>query len=107
MVEKEWLTNSPYLRYRFSRDRPRFNDTLDVIKFICKDLWTLVFRKQVDNLKTNHRGVYVLTDNAFRPFSRMSTEAGGQAVLRAQPVCKKNTRHHLSFFLSPTTTTTS
>jgi hypothetical protein len=45
----------------------------------------LVFRKQVDNLKTNHRGVYVLTDNAFRPFSRMSAEAGGQAVLRAQP----------------------
>lgn len=39
----------------FSRDRPRFNDTLDVIKFICKDLWMLVFRKQVDNLKTNHR----------------------------------------------------
>lgn len=70
---------------RFSRDRPRFNDTLDVIKFLCKDLWTLVFRKQVDNLKTNHRGVYVLTDNAFRPFSRMSTEAGGQAVVRAEP----------------------
>lgn len=46
----------------------------------------LVFRKQIDNLKTNHRGVYVLTDNAFRPFSRMSTEAGGQAVVRAQPV---------------------
>lgn len=40
---------------RFSRDRPRFNDTLDVIKFLCKDLWMLVFRKQVDNLKTNHR----------------------------------------------------
>jgi len=93
---------------RFSRDRPRFSDTLDVIKFLCKDLWTLLFRKQVDNLKTNHRvclpttgtrdggigwlvadmkkGVYVLTDNAFRPFSRMSTETGGQAVLRAQPV---------------------
>lgn len=95
---------------RFSRDRPRFNDTLDVIKFLCKDLWQLVFRKQVDNLKTNHRvrfpiplprppipprpkltpryvqGVYVLTDNAFRPFARMSTETGGQAVARAQPV---------------------
>ncbi|CAK7208068.1 hypothetical protein SEUCBS139899_010902 [Sporothrix eucalyptigena] len=70
---------------RFSRDRPRFHDTLDVIKFLCKDLWTLVFRKQVDNLKTNHRGVYVLTDNSFRPFQRMSTEAGGQAVVRAQP----------------------
>jgi trafficking protein particle complex subunit 6 len=69
----------------FSKDRPRFTDTLDVIKFLCKDLWMLVFRKQIDNLKTNHRGVYVLTDNSFRPFSRMSTEAGGQAVVRAQP----------------------
>ena len=43
------------LEDRFSRDRPRFTDTLDVIKFLCKDLWTLVFRKQIDNLKTNHR----------------------------------------------------
>ncbi|KAL2202562.1 transport protein particle component [Sarocladium strictum] len=70
---------------RFSRDRPRFNDTLDVIKFLCKDLWSLVFGKNIDNLKTNHRGVYVLTDSHFRPFARMSTEAGGQAVVRAQP----------------------
>ncbi|KAI1268664.1 BET3 family protein [Xylariaceae sp. FL1019] len=70
---------------RFSRDRPRFTDTLDAIKFVCKDLWMLVFKKQVDNLKTNHRGVYVLTDNAFRPLSRMSAEAGGQSVVRAQP----------------------
>lgn len=31
------------------------------------------------------QGVYVLTDNAFRPFSRMSTETGSQAVVRAQP----------------------
>ncbi|KAI0440457.1 BET3 family protein [Xylaria telfairii] len=70
---------------RFSRDRPRFTDTLDAIKFVCKDLWMLVFKKQVDNLKTNHRGVYVLTDHAFRPLSRMSADAGGQAVARAQP----------------------
>ena len=40
---------------RFSRDRPRFTDTMDVIKFLCKDLWTILFRKQIDNLKTNHR----------------------------------------------------
>ncbi len=39
----------------FSRDRPRFVDHLDVIKFLCKDLWTVVFKKQIDNLKTNHR----------------------------------------------------
>jgi hypothetical protein len=40
---------------RFSKDKPRFTETLDVIKFLCKDLWTLLFRKQIDNLKTNHR----------------------------------------------------
>ena len=40
---------------RFSKDRPRMNDTLDVIKFLCKDLWSLVFGKNIDNLKTNHR----------------------------------------------------
>jgi hypothetical protein len=40
---------------RFARDRPRFTDNLDVIKFLCKDLWTVLFKKQIDNLKTNHR----------------------------------------------------
>ncbi|KAK4639697.1 hypothetical protein QC762_710615 [Podospora pseudocomata] len=77
---------------RFAKDRGKFGDALDVIKFVCKDLWGLVFRKQVDNLKTNHRGVYVLTDNNFRPLSRMSVETGGRsggaqqaAVVRAQP----------------------
>ncbi|KAI4173814.1 MAG: hypothetical protein LQ348_006477 [Seirophora lacunosa] len=70
---------------RFSRDRPRFADMLDMIKFLCKDLWTLVFRKQIDNLKTNHRGVYVLTDNAFRPFARMGMSSRKEAVVKAQP----------------------
>ncbi|CAF9913761.1 MAG: Trafficking protein particle complex subunit 33 [Alectoria fallacina] len=70
---------------RFSRDRARFTDTLDVIKFLCKDMWTLVFRKQIDNLKTNHRGVYVLTDNSFKPFSRMSMASSSEAVNCALP----------------------
>lgn len=43
------------LSERFSKDRPRFTDHLDVIKFLCKDLWMVLFKKQVDNLKTNHR----------------------------------------------------
>jgi hypothetical protein len=32
----------------------------------------VLFRKQIDNLKTNHRGIYVLTDNHFKPLTRMS-----------------------------------
>ncbi|EPS41197.1 hypothetical protein H072_4909 [Dactylellina haptotyla CBS 200.50] len=70
---------------RFSRDRSRFTDNLDVIKFLCKDIWHLVFRKQIDNLKTNHRGVYVLTDMTFRPLIRMSAQSGVPAIARAAP----------------------
>jgi hypothetical protein len=49
---------------KFSREKPRFTDTLDVIKFLCKDLWLLVFKKQIDNLKTNHR-VCVLVESSW------------------------------------------
>ncbi|RVD88146.1 uncharacterized protein DFL_002342 [Arthrobotrys flagrans] len=70
---------------RFSRDRSRFTDNLDVIKFLCKDIWHLVFRKQIDNLKTNHRGVYVLTDQYFRPLLRMSSSSGVPAATKAAP----------------------
>lgn len=59
----------------------------------------LVFKKQVDNLKTNHRGVYVLTDNAFRPLSRMSADPGGQAVARAQPVSISFIFTHICLFM--------
>ncbi|KIX98026.1 uncharacterized protein Z520_06105 [Fonsecaea multimorphosa CBS 102226] len=98
------------LSERISRDRPRFNNNhhslpgasglhgpgnnnvgnvndhhLDVIKFLCKDIWGVVWRKQVDNLKTNHRGVFVLTDNKFRPLTRMSMANHAEALQRARP----------------------
>jgi hypothetical protein len=50
----------------------RFPEALDVMKFICKDFWIAAFRKQIDNLKTNHKGIYVLTDNVFRPLLHCS-----------------------------------
>ncbi|KAG1680740.1 hypothetical protein FOA52_008072 [Chlamydomonas sp. UWO 241] len=59
------------LAERYSRDRPRMGDTLEIIKFVCKDFWLAVFRKQVDNLRTNHRGVFVLSDSNFRWLSRL------------------------------------
>lgn len=55
----------------YSRDRPRFVERLDCIKFVCKDLWFKLFKKPVDNLKTNHRGVFVLLDSSFRWTSRI------------------------------------
>lgn len=40
---------------RLTKDTARFKDELDVMKFICKDFWTCVFKKQIDNLRTNHQ----------------------------------------------------
>ena len=58
---------------RMTKDRARLATTLDAIKFLCKDFWAEVFQKQVDKLQTNHRGVYVLQDRAFRWLTRMSS----------------------------------
>ncbi|GMH35612.1 hypothetical protein BSKO_03480 [Bryopsis sp. KO-2023] len=62
---------------RYTRDRARLADNLEVIRFLCKDLWAIVFGKQVDSLKTNHMGVYVLQDHHFRWFQHISVEAAG------------------------------
>ncbi|KAF8499042.1 NO signaling/Golgi transport ligand-binding domain-containing protein [Russula emetica] len=61
---------------RLCHGRAGFADTLDIIKFVCKDLWSTCWDKQVDNLRTNHRGVYVLQDNFFRPIARISSWEG-------------------------------
>jgi len=70
---------------RLCRDRPLFSETLDAIKFICKDVWAACWDKQVDNLRTNHRGVYVLQDNSFKPITRLSSCDGrAEAIKRAR-----------------------
>lgn len=74
---------------RYTKERPRFSDHLEVIKFICKDFWVELFKKQIDNLKTNHRGVFVLQDNRFRWLTRISANTpplpGEQGSLDAAP----------------------
>ena len=50
---------------RLAREHPRFITELDCLKFLCKDFWATAFTKQVDNLRTNHQGVYVIQDNRF------------------------------------------
>ncbi|KAF7805162.1 trafficking protein particle complex subunit 6B [Senna tora] len=62
------------LSERYTMERPRFSDHLEAIKFICKDFWSEIFKKQIDNLKTNHRGTFVLQDNKFRWLARMSVD---------------------------------
>lgn len=70
---------------RFTLSTPRPQSPLDAIKYICRDLWTLLFRKSIDNLKTNHRGIFVLTDRLFHPLRRASpSKSEPQLLSQAQ-----------------------
>ena len=54
------------LSEKLSKENARYRDELDTVKYLCKELWICLFKKQVDNLRTNHQGVYVIHDIKFR-----------------------------------------
>lgn len=62
------------LAERIAKDKPRFKDHLELIKFLCKDFWSAMYNKNIDNLRTNHRGVYVLYDTNFRWLKHFSAK---------------------------------
>ena len=47
---------------------------LEAVKFLCKEFWMEVFRKQIDKLQTNHRGIFVLKDHELRWLKRFPSE---------------------------------
>ena len=59
-------------------------DPLEVMKFLCKELWFGMFGKQVDKLQTNHRGVFVLKDFQFRWLSGCPPGADLEAKARSR-----------------------
>ncbi|BGP18454.1 hypothetical protein JCM10213_003187 [Rhodosporidiobolus nylandii] len=79
---------------RLAKDRPLFPpsppsasapnspptpDPLELIKFLCRDLWLSLYAKQVDNLRTNHRGTWVLLDGDWRPLRGLARGAPGDS----------------------------
>ncbi|KAI5949617.1 TRS33 [Candida jiufengensis] len=56
-------------------------DILDIMKFICRDVWKFIFIKQIDNLRTNHRGTFVLIDNHFKLFENIRSQRGMQDTI--------------------------
>jgi hypothetical protein len=50
---------------RLSRDKGPMASPLEVMKWICKEFWKCVFCKGIDNLRTNHKGTFVLRDTQF------------------------------------------
>ena len=62
------------LDYVATKDYDQFLKTnLDIVKFVCKELWIMLFGKPIDTLKTNHRDTYFLSDSSFEMCRRMST----------------------------------
>ncbi|GAB0492393.1 hypothetical protein MMPV_003655 [Pyropia vietnamensis] len=56
---------------RYAVEKERMDSDLEAVKFVCRDFWEGVFKKQVDVLRTNHKGLYVLTDSNFRWLGRV------------------------------------
>lgn len=89
-TKEDDLSNLEYIGFstgykiieRLTREMPRFKDELDTMKFICTDFWSAVYKKQIDNLRTNHQGVYVLQDNGFRFLVKISS---GKQYLELAP----------------------
>uniref|UniRef100_A0A7N6B8I9 Uncharacterized protein n=1 Tax=Anabas testudineus TaxID=64144 RepID=A0A7N6B8I9_ANATE len=59
---------------RLAKDTAHFKDELDTMKFICKDFWTCVFKKQIDNLRTNHQVIYCTLNKHMRHNTGMYPE---------------------------------
>jgi len=71
-VESIGFSSGYRLVEKITREHPKFKDELELMKFICKDYWMCIFRKQIDNLRTNHQGVYVLQDKSFKYLQSIS-----------------------------------
>lgn len=63
---------------RLPRETLAFREELDILKFLCKDLWVAVFHKQMDSLRTNHQVCAPWADSGQRPEPREPRE-GTQA----------------------------
>ncbi|ODV59812.1 Trs33p [Ascoidea rubescens DSM 1968] len=61
-------------------------DILNIMKFICRDVWKKLYDKQMDNLRTNHRGTFVLIDSNFKDLTRMSSSKGiNDTIIKCKP----------------------
>ncbi|WWC71595.1 uncharacterized protein I206_105553 [Kwoniella pini CBS 10737] len=75
-IERIGLMVGGYIAEKLTIARPPLANHLDIIKFICKDLFLYVYSKQIDNLRTNHRGIFVLQSHSFPPLIHLSSYKG-------------------------------
>ncbi|EGV61506.1 hypothetical protein PSN45_000180 [Yamadazyma tenuis] len=66
---------------QFSKNNEDLETVLDIMKFICKDFWKILFKKQISNLRTNHRGTFVLVDSNFKPIENFDVSRPDAPVM--------------------------
>lgn len=70
-----------------SRQNLKLNmDILNIMKFICRDIWKSLYGKQMDNLRTNHRGAFVLIDTNFKGILNMNSAKGEEDTAKKAKV---------------------
>ena len=57
---------------------------LEAVKFLCKEVWSELFSKQIDKLQTNHRGVFVLKDLNLKWMGRFPSGSEDARILAQQ-----------------------
>lgn len=98
LIEAIGLRLGRALAERYTQQKGRMTEQLDVIKWACKELWSEVFRKQVDSLRTNHRGTFVLKDNQFRWTRALSADpvdGASSASAATSPAAVEAAAEHL------------
>ncbi|XP_009231048.4 trafficking protein particle complex subunit 6A isoform X5 [Pongo abelii] len=73
---------------RLPREMLAFREELDVLKFLCKDLWVAVFQKQMDSLRTNHQFLAFTCGLLRGALCTLGIESVVTASVAALPVCK-------------------
>ncbi len=48
------------------------SEALEAVKYICREVWPAAFGRAIDGLKTNHRGTFVLQDDALAWVARFA-----------------------------------
>lgn len=64
------------LLYKNTTSGTKLVDILDIMKFVCRDVWKCLYNKQMDNLRTNHRGTFVLVDNNYKLIQKLNSPKG-------------------------------
>lgn len=68
---------------RSAAAKPLQRTPLELIKFICKDFWSVMFQKHADRLQTNRREMFVLNDSQFRWLRRLQGSDGEEVQRHA------------------------